>query len=64
MVKQFIATDDGWELVDDDSPTQPNARPSYSALIMSLRDSEKSLKASSDRAIKVAGECAKKGNKT
>ena len=63
MVKQFIATDDGWELVDDDSPTVPNKRLSYSELVLSLRDSEKSLKASSDRAIKVAGECAKKGAK-
>jgi hypothetical protein len=63
MTKQFIATDDGWELIDDDSPTIPNHRPSYEALVLSLRDSEKSLKASSERAVKVAEQCKKGGTR-
>jgi hypothetical protein len=61
MTKQFIATDDGWELIDDDSPTVPNRRPSYEQLVLSLRDSEKSLEASSERAVKVAAQCKKGG---
>lgn len=62
MANQYVSVDGGWELVDDDSPTVPMRRPSYAELAASLRDSQASLRTSSDRAIKVAEQCHKKGS--